>query len=308
MRDQNHALDPTIGFIGAGKTATALGIALQRAGYTVGIVASRRLKSSEEMAGLLPNCQPTTSSQEVAENSDLVFVTTPDDSIGTVANSVQWRQYQAVVHCSGATSLDALSAARRYGADVASFHPLATFATVESALNQLSGCFIAIEAEGNLLDSLGKMASRLDCQAIHIGSNDKSLYHAAAVMSCGYIVTILQKAIELWNILGFSEDEAKIALTHLAHATVNNVATYGTKDAATGPVIRGDQMTIRCHLTALKERAPHLLPLYCHLAEASVSIAQQKRIIPDHIGQIRNVLSEFLNEGHGASGEQGREK
>ena len=48
-------------------------------------------------------------------------------------------------------------------------------------------------------------------------------------------------------------------LTHLAHATVDNVATYGTEDSATGPVIRGDLMTIRCHLKALKERAPHCL-------------------------------------------------
>ena len=308
MRDQNNSLVPTIGFIGAGKTATALGIALQRTGYPVCIVSSRRLKSAKEMANLLPDCQPTTSSQEVAENSDLVFVTTPDGSIETVANSIKWHQSQAVVHCSGATSLDALDAARRHGADVASFHPLATFATVESALNQLSGCFIAIEAEGNLLDSLEKMASRLDCQTIHINSNDKSLYHASAVMSCGYIVTILQKAIELWTLLGFSQDEAKIALTHLAHATVDNVATYGTEDSATGPVIRGDLMTIRCHLKALKERAPHLLPLYCQLAEATVSIALEKRIVPDNLGQIRNVLSEFLNECHRAPGGQGRKK
>ena len=45
----------------------------------------------------------------VADAAELVFITTPDAAIATVASQVKWHAGQSVVHCSGADSTRSLS-------------------------------------------------------------------------------------------------------------------------------------------------------------------------------------------------------
>ena len=97
--------------------------------------------------------------QGVADNADFVFLTTPDDAIPAVVDTVRWHTGQYVVHCSGADSLDVLEPARIVGARVGSFHPLQTFASIQKAIDNLPGSTFALEAEGALLDILKEMAT-----------------------------------------------------------------------------------------------------------------------------------------------------
>jgi predicted short-subunit dehydrogenase-like oxidoreductase (DUF2520 family) len=46
-------------------------------------------------------------------------------------------------------------------------------------------------------------------------------------------------------------------------------------DALTGPIARGDQVTVDGHRAALAERAPELLPLYDALAERARLVAER---------------------------------
>ena len=85
----------------------------------------------------------------MADHADLVFITTPDDAIPAVVNQVRWHPGQSVVHCSGADSLDVLEPARIVGAQVGSFHPLQTFASIQKAIDNLPGSTFALEAEGD---------------------------------------------------------------------------------------------------------------------------------------------------------------
>ena len=66
-----------------------------------------------------------------------------------VVNQVRWHRGQYVVHCSGADSLDVLEPARMVGAQVGSFHPLQTFASIQKAIDNLPGSTFALEAEGD---------------------------------------------------------------------------------------------------------------------------------------------------------------
>ena len=102
---------PLIGFIGAGRVATALARALNGAGYAVVAVASRSFPSSLALVRQLPYAQACDWPQDVVDESDLVFITTPDDAIRLVAESLRWRPNVAVVHTSGAASLDVLESA-----------------------------------------------------------------------------------------------------------------------------------------------------------------------------------------------------
>ena len=284
----------TIGFIGAGKTATTLAMGLHRVGYAVIAVASRTPVSAAALAARIPGCRAMERPQDVADACRLVFATPPDDAIRRVVEGIHWRPGQGVVHCSGTNSLDSLYAARDQGAEVAAFHPLQTFAEVDRASQRLAGTTFALEGDGELLRVLEEMASRLGGRSILLDPAEKALYHAAAVLSCGYVTTLLQQAVELWQRLGFSREVALQALGHLAQSTVDNIASVGPESAATGPVIRGDIATLEKHLEALDEQAPDLVSLYCLLGRTSLSLARRKGLAPpERLREMERLLLEY---------------
>ena len=77
------------GFIGAGTVGTALAVLMKRKGYQVVGVYSRTRASSEKLAAAIQGCRVYDSSQSVADNVDLVFITTPDTAIPDVVSQVQ---------------------------------------------------------------------------------------------------------------------------------------------------------------------------------------------------------------------------
>jgi predicted short-subunit dehydrogenase-like oxidoreductase (DUF2520 family) len=44
--------------------------------------------------------------------------------------------------------------------------------------------------------------------------------------------------------------------------TINNIKAYGSRNALTGPVSRGDYEVIRGHIEALSEKKPDMVNLY----------------------------------------------
>ncbi|MBI2917974.1 MAG: DUF2520 domain-containing protein [Chloroflexi bacterium] len=268
---------PRLAFIGAGTVGTALAVRLAEQGYLVVAAASRSPASALALANRVPGCRTYPSLQEAAAAADLVFITTPDAAIGTVAAQLRWQNGQAVVHCSGSDSLDVLDAARRQGADVGAFHPLQSFASVEQALRNLPRSTLALEASTpGLLETLRAMALALEGTPVVLGAGDKVLYHAAAVIACNYLVTLSKLATDLWGEFGVSRDEALRALLPLIQGTVNNLERVGLPNCLTGPIARGDLGTIEKHLSALTIRAPDLLPAYRELGKQTVPIALAK--------------------------------
>jgi predicted short-subunit dehydrogenase-like oxidoreductase (DUF2520 family) len=265
-----------LGIIGAGTVGTALAVRLNRAGYAITAVASRTIASAERLAQTTGSGQVYDTLQNVADNADLVFITTPDDAIAVVVNQVHWHRGQYVVHCSGADSLDVLEAARLAGAKVGSFHPLQTFANIQKAIENLPGSTFALEAEGDLLDILKAMAEALEGHWIKLGAGDKAAYHTAAVMTSNYLVTLVKLATDLWGSFGIPREAAVQALLPLLKGTLNNIENLSVPRALTGPIARGDIGTIQIHLNTLRETSPAILPVYCELGLQTVPVALAK--------------------------------
>jgi predicted short-subunit dehydrogenase-like oxidoreductase (DUF2520 family) len=235
------------------------------------------------------------SPQGVADNADFIFITTPDDVISTVVNQVDWHKGQYVVHCSGADSLDVLEHARIMEAKVGSFHPLQTFASIQKAIENLPGSTFALEAEGNLLDILKKMADDLGGYWIKLGAGDKAAYHTAAVMACNYLVTLVKLATDLWDSFGVPRDQAIQALLPLLKGTINNIENLSVPNALTGPIARGDIGTVQIHLNTLKEIAPGILSVYCELGLQTIPVAIAKgKITKDQARELEVIFRQAL--------------
>ncbi len=282
-----------LGFIGAGTVGTALAIRLNDRGYQVVAVSSRSQSSAEKLAQAINGCRAVNTSQAVADAADLIFITTPDGAIAPVASEVKWHAEQNVVHCSGADSTDILKPARKSGAQVGAFHPLQTFASVKQAIDNISGSTFAIEAEEPLLTSLKDMTTALNGHWIELKAGDKVVYHAAAVIACNYLVTLVKLATDLWQTFGVPTQQASQTLLPLLRGTINNIENVGIPQCLTGPIARGDTGTIKKHLNALQKIAPAVLSTYRELGRQTIPVALAKgRINEQQAQELQALLRE----------------
>lgn len=265
-----------LGFIGAGTVGTALATRLSEKGYCVVAVSSRSRTSAEKLAQSINGCHALSSGQAVADAADFVFVTTPDDAIAPVVSQIKWHAGKSVVHCSGADSTETLKPAKTVGAQVGAFHPLQTFASVKQAIDNLPGSTFAIEADAPLLAVLKDMATALEGHWIVLKPEDKVIYHAAAVIACNYLVTLVKLATDLWQTFNVPRQEAVRALMPLLQGTLNNIANVGIPQCLTGPIARGDTGTVKKHIDALERVAPTVLTTYRELGQQTIPIALGK--------------------------------
>ncbi len=280
-----------LGFIGAGTVGTALAVRLNSKGYQVVAASSRSQTSARKLAEVISGCHAFNNNQDVADASELVFITTPDDAIGSVVSQIQWHAGQSVVHCSGADSTDTLEPARKSGAQVGVFHPLQTFASIKQAIENMPGSTFALEAEEPLLNTLKDMATALDGSWVELKASDKVVYHAAAVIACNYLVTLVKLASDLWQTFNIPPDQAAQALLPLLRGTINNIDAVGIPQCLTGPIARGDTGTINKHLDALQKKAPALLSTYRELGLQTIPIALAKGKINQHqAGELETIL------------------
>ncbi|MDH5695093.1 MAG: DUF2520 domain-containing protein [Dehalococcoidia bacterium] len=282
-----------LGFIGAGTVGTALSVRLNSKGYPITAVSSQSRTSAENLARAVDGCHVYDNNQSVADHAELVFITTPDDAIAPVASQIRWHPGQSVVHCSGAASTDILQPAKNSGAQVGAFHPLQTFASAKEAIENIPGSTFAVEAEEPLLTTLKDMATALDGHWVKLKASDKVIYHAAAVIACNYLVTLVKLATDLWQSFNIPTHQATQALLPLIRGTIHNIDTVGIPQCLTGPIARGDVGTIKKHLDALHQTAPSLLSTYRELGLQTIPIALAKgKINQQQAQELRDILEQ----------------
>ena len=293
MRPAVNTANPSIGFIGLGALGKGLSLALAERGRRVVGVHSRTTASAEWVAQRIEGCQVFARAQDLCDQADLVFVTTPDGVISRLVEEISWRSGQGVVHCCGAASEEILEPAAKQGAVTAAFHPCQTFACLSDpgqALERLRGVTFAVAGNGWVADFLRRLALDLGGDHITVPDGRRPLYHAASVMACGQFVALLRGAVQLWEGMGFTQEEAVQALYPLCRSTLDNVAGHGLTASATGPVMRGDTATVKTHLEALGDGFKDLIAAYVALTRESLPIAKAKGLADSQIDEMRFLI------------------
>ena len=276
-----------IGFVGTGRLAQSLALALSEAGYGVAAVANRSDGPAEKLAAGLPDCRAL-SAQGVVDLCDLVFLTVPDGAIAPVAASLRWRAGQAVVHCSGATEVSALDAAAHAGAMTGGFHPLLGFSGIGET--PLAGATVTVEAEPPLLRTLGEMLAALGCTLNRLPPGKRALYHASAGYGAGFIHVLMAEIADFWRGWGASEADMLAALLPMAHATLDTIERGGIAETMPGPISRGDAGSVAAHLDAMTDM-PDRDAFYRDHSLRSVDLAERTgRIDGDTAGRLRALL------------------
>ncbi len=281
-------IKPRVAIVGCGTVGTAIGKLLRDVDYRISGVATSNLETARRAAGVTGSERFSNFPWEVTRGADVVFITTPDDLIESTCMSISehrgFDKNAVVIHCSGALSSDILSSARDYGAEVATLHPLQSFASVDQAVSLVPGSFCAIEGDSSALPIVRQMVEDIGGILLEITAEKKMLYHAAAVAASNYLVTLIHLALELNEAAGLATDTSFNALLPLIRGTLSNIGAKGIPAALTGPIARGDVATVSAHLKAIEKDAPELLQLYRCLGLYTVDLAKAKGTLDKETG------------------------
>jgi predicted short-subunit dehydrogenase-like oxidoreductase (DUF2520 family) len=284
---------PRIGFVGAGRVGTALAIAAVRGGWPVAAVASRDPARRAEFTRRVPTARPFESARSLLDEVDLLFLTVPDDAVADVAAGLRLYAGQGLVHTSGALPAAVLEAARGAGSTVASFHPLVAFADVDRSLAALRGATIALEGDESLVSLLAELATEMGAQPVRLPPGGKAAYHAAAVLSAGGLVGLLDAIAELGRGAGLDERGSLAIYAPLIRQSLLNAESLGIAAALTGPLLRGDVGTVRGHLETMRRLAPGAIELYRAAAHREIAIAQGRGALDEpRAAALRRLLDE----------------
>lgn len=238
-----------IGILGAGRVGTALAQALRAAGCEVDGPAGRS-------GGALPA-------------GDALLLCVPDSEIPAAASAVAGRA-PLVGHTSGATPISALAAS---GADTFGLHPLQTV-PAGAPPGVLGGCGCAIAGStDHALAAAASIARRAGMRPFEIEESRRGAYHAAASIASNFLVTLEAAAEAMAGEAGLEPDDARALLAPLVRRTVENWESLGPERALTGPVARGDEVTVEAQRRSVEVARPELLPLFDALLERTRSLA-----------------------------------
>ncbi len=283
---------PVVGIVGAGAVGSVLGVALDRAGWPVGAVASRDAGRRERFRERVPGVRAFAEVSALVDDVELVILAVPDDVVGAVAASMRLYAGQAVVHTSGLLGAEVLQPAMAAGTQAGAFHPLVAFADFDRALAALQGATIAIEGDDDLAAHLADMAEAIGGVPVRLGSGSKPAYHAAAVLAAGGVIGLLDTICEVGAEIGLDEAGALRIYLPLLEQAVANARALGVAASLTGPVTRGDAGTISTHLRALQAAAPDALPVYRALIDRGAAIAAARgSLSPEGAERVRTALA-----------------
>ena len=190
---------------------------------------------------------------DAAADVELCVIATPDEVIGPVSASI--RPARAVVmHLSGASPVSVI-----VGHRAAALHPLVSLADPETGSGLLRTAWFAVGGDSLAIE----LAESLSGRWFRIADEDRVLYHASAAVAANHLVALLGQAERIAAEVGVPLD----ALLNLARGSLENVAVLGPAAALTGPVSRGDDLTIERHRAELAARLPDELAAYDALVD-----------------------------------------
>jgi len=229
-----------ISIVGAGRAGTSFASALERVGHHVELVHH--------------------DASSIGDSSHVILCV-PDDAISSVAASIAIREERVIAHVAGSRNLDVLAPHPRVG----SLHPLMALPSGSGA-DRLIGATYCVAGD----DVVREVALSLAGRVITLGDEQRTTYHAAAVVASNHLVTLMGQVRTLAESIGLSLED----FLPLAERTLSDVARLGPDDALTGPASRGDMATIDAHLAAIPESERST---YVALANAAFELSEQRR-------------------------------
>lgn len=234
--------------VGAGRAGHAFHDAFRRLGWSV----EGPLARGADLTG-------------AASGVDYLVLAVPDAAIASVAQAVTPSEGATVIHLAGSLGPDVLDPHRRRAA----VHPLVSLTRENGSQRLMAGAWFGITSDREAGDAVRELVEALGGRAFEVSPERRALYHAAACIASNHLVALLGQVERLAALTGVPMP----ALIELAEGSLDNVARLGSHAALTGPVSRGDWVTVERHRRALPAEEADL---YECLADAAARLAGRR--------------------------------
>jgi len=244
--------------IGAGKIAHSLVPALQKSGYNVAEVISRKLVSAKKLAVKYGVKHFSDNPKDIRLKSGIVFLCVPDAEIRNAAKQLLGLKLNfgrfIFIHMSGALDISCLNQLKKKNGLTASFHIMQTFPSKKPVA--ITGCYAAIETDKKPIEKvLFDIAGNLALKPFALKSSAKTFYHIAGVFASNFLVGNMYNAESAFKKTGNKNINFYELISPILFSTLSNINKTGAANALSGPVERGDIETIKKHLEVLKKDA-----------------------------------------------------
>jgi len=285
----------TVTIVGIGRVGGAFAIALSRAGFEVTHLVSKNTEAARHFrSNLLGNPVVCSLSELQILESDILFVTTQDSQIHPVAKRlavIPAPHAGIAFHASGALASLELSPLAEAGWRTGSLHPLVSISDPKRGAESLNGTYFAVEGEKHAVRSATEIVKALGGKPFEIRTDQKVLYHAAAVVACGHLVALIETSQRMLSRCGVDRETSQKVLIPLIESTVTNLRENSPAEALTGPFARADVATVRRHLQKIEEIADEDVDgVYRLLGLISTDISASKGADPAKIQAIRDAI------------------
>lgn len=275
-----------IAIVGAGRAGQTVGRCLRQNGFRIGPVVTRSLRSARRAARFIGGGEPCGHIGESVFRADVILVGVPDPDIRDTAQMLAGFgrsrcRGKVFLHMSGSRGAQELAPLGRLGAHCGSLHPLLPLPWRLPALPK--PIFFAVEGDPQARVWGARMARAAGGVPVEIRTRDKTLYHAAAALVGGHLMTMVELGARMLMRAGASEKRARQMILSPIPSTLRQYERLGEK-AWTGPVARSDLETVSKHLTALEKLSPYFSEVYRVVGRASLRVfgggmtAQRRRL------------------------------
>lgn len=272
----------TLNIIGAGRVGQTLGRLWTTSGvYRVQAVLTQSVDSAHRALDFIGAGQAQAQLAPMPD-ADVWMLSVPDthiaanaQALATLTTPVGPVRPALAFHCSGALSSEVLEPLRLAGWQVASCHPLLSFAQPELALTQFAGTPCALEGDAPALAALQPAFKHIGARCFTLAAQDKLLYHAGAVFATNFLPVLQDVAEQSWQHCGMPDDLMQQLRTTLLQNAVNNILALGPKAALTGPAARGDRALVAEQGQAVAAWHPDAGKAYAALSQLASELARR---------------------------------
>lgn len=279
-----------IGFIGPGKVGVSLGRYFIYKGIDISGFYGENIKTTKEAANVT-NSKFYDNIQDIIKDSDILFITTPDDIISIIDMGLSKFNLnnKSICHTSGSIKSNVLCNAKNSGALIYSIHPIFAFSSKTTNLEELENIYFSIEGDlllnislnNNISDEFKSSHKDFSVESYDITKNKEnvtkencpiinlmevlgnkffirsketsSIYHLANVFVSNLTLSLLDIGTSYLKQLGLKEEDALNAIKPLVKGNIDSICKNGFVNSLTGPILRGDITTIEKHLSVLRD-------------------------------------------------------
>lgn len=272
---------PTLNIVGAGRVAQTLANLWHRQNtFVIQDVLTTSLRSAQAACAMIGAGYPV-AQMRAMRNADVWMLAVTDTQLADCAQAladVGGGNATIIFHCSGAQSAATLAPLAALGWQVASAHCILSFASVPAAIQQFPGTPCALEGDAAVCEALRPAFTAIGAQCFDVASDDKLLYHAAAVFATNFLPVLQATAEELWRSTGMPAELIPALRASLLRNAVANITTQGPRAALTGPAARGDTAAIARQGAAVAAWDAPTGAAYAALSELALRLAQRTPI------------------------------